>query len=370
MTHDCMTLGKRAFRRVAAFGALAGALLSAAAPAAAQEMLTYVTYFNSNDPLVQVDSWFMKEVEKRTGGAVKFETYLGGAMLGGPEIYPGLSRGAADIGMSVPAAFQPTDFVLTNVTLPYTADDSVAVTYAFNELYAKSDALQAEYGKQNVKLLYALGFSENTIWSNAPINTVEDLKGMRIRSVMAVADALSLLGAVPVSMGFADAVAGLQRQAIDGFSSAPFVTSIATGLQEVAPYVSDGGGMGVYAVSSTSINLDKWNGLSPEAQKVIAEVAAEAPGYYASILNQMVDQGVESLHEKGVTKVILMSDKEKARVREAVAQPLWQKWIAAANNVGVDGQAFLDQYRALVAEKATDKGYVPGLVRYSQKYGQ
>src|SRR3546814_4226654 len=58
--------------------------------ARAAETLSYATYFGANDPLVQVDTWFMKEVEQKTNGAVKFDTFLGGAMLGGPDIYPGL----------------------------------------------------------------------------------------------------------------------------------------------------------------------------------------------------------------------------------------------------------------------------------------
>src|SRR3546814_2806082 len=81
--------------------------------ARAAETLSYATYFGANDPLVQVDTWFMKEVEQQTNGAVKFDTFLGGAMLGGPDIYPGLSRGAVDMGMSVPAAFQSSDYVLS-----------------------------------------------------------------------------------------------------------------------------------------------------------------------------------------------------------------------------------------------------------------
>src|SRR3546814_19508558 len=95
-------------------------------------------------------------------------------MLGGPDIYPGLSRGAVDMGMSVPAAFQSSDYVLSNVTLPYITDDSVAVTYAFNQLARKAQALDGEYTKQKGKLLYALGFSATTIWSSKPIKTAEE----------------------------------------------------------------------------------------------------------------------------------------------------------------------------------------------------
>lgn len=349
---------------------LASGFMLSGGVAVAQTTISYATYFNANDPLVQVDQWFMDEVTERTGGNVVFEPYFGGAMLGGPDIYPGLSRGAVDMGMSVPAAFQQTDYVLTNVTLPYITDDSVATTFAFNALAAESEPLRQEYERQNIKLLYGLGFSENLIWSNSPIRTVEDLAGMRIRSVMSIANALEMLDAVPVQMAFGDAVGALERNVIDGFSSAPFLTSISVGLHEFAPYVSDAGGMGVYAVSSTGINLDTWDSLSAEDQQIIEEVASEAPDYYASILEQMVEEGVQALHDAGATEVIMMNEDETARIRETVAEPIWNSWIESADGAGVDGAAYLNRYRELVSEAAANQDYVPGLSRYINQYGQ
>lgn len=350
-------------------GLLAGAVFWGGA-AAAQTTLSYATYFGANDPLVRVDLWFMQEVERRSEGALRFETYLGGAMFGGPEIYPAMGRGAVDMGMSVPAAFHVADYPLSNVTLPYITDDSVATTYAFNQMLHERPELVAEYEQQGVKLIYALGFSENTIWSNRPVHTVEDLEGMRIRSVMSVADALTMLGAVPVSMAFGDAVGALQRGVVDGFSSAPFLTSIAVGLQEFAPYVSDAGGMGVYAVSSTSINLGVWNRLSPEHRALIEEVAAEVPDYYASVLNEQVDAGVEALKAAGVTQVVLMEEAEATRLRDTVVEPLWDNWRAMAAGAGHDADGFLERYRELVAQSSAERDYVPGLTLFMQRHGQ
>jgi TRAP-type C4-dicarboxylate transport system substrate-binding protein len=349
---------------------LAAGLLMTASAVSAEVKITYATYFTGSDPLVQMDLWFMDEVTKRTNGEVSFETYLGGALLGGAEIFPGLSRGAVGIGMSVPAAFQQDTYILSNVTLPFITDDSVATSYAFNQMHAESEPLQQEYTNQNIKLLYGLSFSENLLWSHTPVRTIEDLKGMRVRAVMSIANALEMLGAVPVQMGFGDAVGGLQRKVIDGFSSAPFLSSIAVGLQDFAPFVSDAGGLGVYAVSSTGINMDVWNSLSPEIQKVIDEVAAEVPEHYAIALEEYVQNGVQSLHDAGVTEVVIMSDEEAAKVREAVAQPLWESWIAKVDASGQDGEAFLDSYIALVRQSEAEQDYVPALSRYMEQFGE
>jgi TRAP-type C4-dicarboxylate transport system substrate-binding protein len=357
--------------RITVLGAAAlTAFAGLATQASADALMSYATYFNSNDPLVQVDIWFMEQVTERSNGTITFDQYIGGAMLGGPEIYPGLSRGAVDVGMSVPSAFHPTEYILTNVTLPYITDNSVATTYAFNQLYKELPELMAEYESRNIHLLYGLSFPENNIWSNKPIQTVEDLSGMRIRSVMSIADALQILGAVPVSMNFADAVSGLQRSLLDGISSAPFLTTMAFGVHEFAPYVSDGGGMGIYAVSSTGINMDVWAGLTPEEQAIFTEVAAEVPDYYASIMNELVSQNVDKLHAAGVTEVIVMSEEESTRVRDAVTEPLWHNWLTAANGAGYAGRDILDRYIALVREGEAKSEYTPGLDLYMDRYGK
>lgn len=357
--------------RITALGAAAlTAFAGLATQASADATLSYATYFSSSDPLVQVDMWFMAQVTERSKGAITFDQYIGGAMLGGPEIYPGLSRGAVDMGMSVPSAFHPTEYILTNVTLPYITENAVATTYAFNQLYKELPELKTEYESRNIHLLYGLSFPENSIWSNKPIHTIEDLSGMRIRSVMSIADALQILSAVPVSMGFADAVSSLQRGLLDGLSSAPFLTSMAVGVHEFAPYVSDGGGMGVYAVSSTGINADAWARLTPEEQAIFTEVAAEVPDHYAAIMNDLVSESVDKLHSVGVTKVVIMSEDEAKRVRDAVTDTLWKNWLTAANAAGYDGQAILDRYIALVRESEATAAYTPGLELYMDRYGK
>ena len=70
----------------------------------------------------KVQQHYFDEVTKRTNGRVTFEYYYGGVLLKASDVYPGLSRGAVDIGYTVPAAFNPREYPLAGVTLPFVTE--------------------------------------------------------------------------------------------------------------------------------------------------------------------------------------------------------------------------------------------------------
>ena len=48
-------------------------------------------------PCVQMERW-KSEIEKRTNGKVKIDTFPGGALLGAKNMFDGIEAGVADIG--------------------------------------------------------------------------------------------------------------------------------------------------------------------------------------------------------------------------------------------------------------------------------
>jgi TRAP-type C4-dicarboxylate transport system substrate-binding protein len=97
-------------------------LLPLAAPrtAAAAEpiKLTYANFPPAPTfPCVQMEHW-AKEVEKRTGGRVKVQTFPGGTLLSAKNIFDGVISGMADIG-NFAMSYQPGRFPVSEaVDLP------------------------------------------------------------------------------------------------------------------------------------------------------------------------------------------------------------------------------------------------------------
>jgi len=73
--------------------------LPGAARSQSKITLTYANFPPSTTfPCVQMERW-VKEVEKRTNGKVKVQTFPGGTLLPAKNIFDGVITGTADIGI-------------------------------------------------------------------------------------------------------------------------------------------------------------------------------------------------------------------------------------------------------------------------------
>lgn len=356
----------RASRAVGAAAVCIGLVLSTAVSAQQARKLIYATYIPDTLSVVKADKWFMDEVTRRTNGRITFEVYLSGALLKAGDVLPGVAAGAADLGMSVPSAYNRRDYPLSNITLPYISDKVDSVTFAFKDMYESNADLRKEYESRGLKLLYAPAAGENTIWSIKPIAKPDDIRGLKVRAVLGIGDALAKLGAAPVAIPWNDALEGMQRGVVDAMSSAPFDNAVTGGLVDIAKYGSDGGRMGIYAVYTTVMSRKTYDSLDKETQKVIDQVASEAPGHYIELLDSVMDESAKKVADRvrsGALKIDLFSDSDVDRVRTTVGREIYKEWVDIANKSGYDGQKLLDQFIAAVHKYDAKSRYVTGFER-------
>lgn len=363
-----MILSRRGLSASIAVLALFGVARAEAPTPEAPLKVTYATYLNPSVVFVQVDDWFMAEVTKRSGGAVTFETYYGGSLLGALDVFPGLGSGAADIAMGAPG-YNLDMLPYTGVPQPFVTGKADAAMRALDELYRVEPALQEEWQRNNLELLYPMAAGENSFWLSKRVETAADLSGMRIRATLGIATALDELGATPVALPAMDAIEGLKRGAVDGIASLPFDTSMSLGLDEIAKYVCDCGRMGIYGIMAMAANKDWWDGLDPSVQTLFQEVAAEVPDKYLAIMEEQLNGMVDTLHGRETIEVVTQSDEEVAAWKAAAAEAVWTKWTGDMAARGLDGEAMLGRYRELVAKYEPESKYLTGLERYRAKYG-
>jgi len=348
--------------------ALGASVLMAAGESRAADpvKLVYATYLPKNFTFVEVDDWFMQQVTERSGGRITFETYYGASLLKALDVFPGLSQGAADLATGAPG-YNVDMLPLSSVIQPYMTDKADAAVRAFVDLYNAEPALKQEWEGQNMKLLYALAATENTLWSNKQVTKAEDLQGMRIRATLGVAQSLELLGATTVALGMQDGVDGLKRGVIDGFSSSPFDLGVQVGLNDVAKFANDAGTMGIYGIIAMAVNLQSWQRLSPEDQAVLQEVASEVPDKFIEVTNRAVSQAVDKLLASPTPVVQRTTPEENARWKGATAQKVWDKWVGSMEARGLDGRSVLDHYVALVKKYEPSSKYTPGFELYVER---
>ena len=364
---------KRGFSlRLVRLAVASAALLGLGAGGAkATETLTFATYFSEVYSASKAAIWMMKEIEERSGGEIQFEEYWSSSLLKAPDLFPALRSGAADIVIGAPHGYNVREYPLANVVMPYMTTRADALTNAWQDLYKNNADFRNEFESKGAKVLFSLAWAENTVWSKKPIKSVEDLKGLKIRAVPTVSDALQKLGATPVALTWPDGLEGLQRGVVDAMSSAPFDSAVHGGAHEVAKYGTNLGGTGIFATATFGMSLSRYNSLSEEHRRIIDEVSAEAPAVGLKAIETSVDEAVEKLcNAKDQVVINFFPPEEVEKVHEIAASSMQEDWIKRAENeAGVDGQAMLDEFLGYLREYEKTATYVPGFKRYTEKCG-
>jgi len=181
---------------------LAGALAAAtmATSAFAQEVTLRIHQMlpaQATIPAQAIEPWAQK-VSEESDGRIKFELYpamqLGGAP---PELYDQAKDGVVDIIWTV-LGYTPGRFPKSEVfELPFMTPNGEAGSAAFYNYVMANSA--DEFAGVHVIALHTHG--PGLFHSKNPINSLDDLKGMKVRGgSRIISSMLGLLGAEPIGM--------------------------------------------------------------------------------------------------------------------------------------------------------------------------
>jgi tripartite ATP-independent transporter DctP family solute receptor len=214
------------------------------------------------------------EVTKRSNGTLNV-VFHGGTLLSKElEIMDAVKSGNIAIGTPVGAACTVFPEMCVFLT-PYLVRDYNHAYAMFNGPIGQQldETFQKKY---KVKVLYFYDYGFRHFWnSRRPINSPADLKGlkMRVQQGRAFADTVNGLGASAVPMPWGEVISAAQQGVIDG-ADLPIYNINALKVYEVSKFVSMT--FHNYGPTLAVMNLDVWKSLTPEQQKLFAEVSKEA----------------------------------------------------------------------------------------------
>ncbi len=348
--------------------------LIVSAPAVAQDFKPMKLKVASNYPATslfsRVQQHYFDQVTKKTGGKVTFEWFYGGVLLKATDVFPGISRNVVDIGFTVPAAFNPREYPISDITLPFVTENPGAASMAFRDWYNTTPAVQNEFKKNDVHMLLSLPAAENVLWSMKKVNTAADLKGMRIRTLLGPAEVLTALGATAVTVPYTDAIDLLSRGGVDAISTTPFEQGVIDGLPNMVNHLTNAARMGIFATVVTGINLKKWNSFPKPLQDVFTSSANDALMFYVSEQSKEADKSVDILLKSTKVQVSTLDAAEAKRWRDATNSAVLKKYLDKAARNGANGQQLVDSYIALVRKYEKEYPYVTGIDRFMAKKGK
>lgn len=296
---------------------------------------------------------WVAEVEKAADGAVKIDTFPSAALLKPAETYDGIVSGTADIGNGVFAYTRGRFPVMEGFELPGIYFGSCAAT-TMVAVEGVKKFNPKELSDTKLMFLYSVG--PGSLYSKKKINSLNDLKDMRIRATGLTAKSIEALGATPVAMPMNDVYESLSKGVIDGNIGPPEVLkgwkqADVTKFITIMPPVYN-------SIQYTVMNLDKWNSLPKNVQKAI-EGVNEAFSLKAGQIwdSEQKENGIDYGLSQGM-KIIRMSDADNEKAL-ALMQPLLDDYIDRMNEKGLPGKEIVDfvKARAAVYSRKFPTGY-------------
>ncbi len=315
-------------------------LVSGGAPAAADDVivLKWSNFFAPVHPLYAACQAWGKEIEEKSGGRVKFTWFPGGSLFKGPEIFDGVVTGGTDIGLSVFGYNRGRFPAMEALALPMGYTTAVVATQVANDFYNEFKPKELD----EVEVLTLHGHGGGVLHSKKKIETLEDVKGLKVRSDAFSAKVATALGAVPVAMPMPAAFEALQKGVADA-SFSPIESLMTWKHAEVLDYTVESTVIGYTSIFYMVMNKDKWAALPDDIKQIFKETDEKYTPVFAKVWDDLEIKAREYSEKQGHTFVKL-SDAEAARWAKAI-EPVLDEYVVYADGKGLPGQKYVDFVR-------------------------
>jgi tripartite ATP-independent transporter DctP family solute receptor len=305
----------RPARTFAAFAALVAATaFVAAAPAAAQTTLRMNIAIAQNSHYgVAVDA-FAREVETRTGGRYRIQTFYSGALGAERESVEGVQLGTLDLTLTSTGPLPNFVPEIAILDIPFLFRD-----YAHARAVLDGPIGQEMLQKFPPKGMIGLAWAENGFRqmtnNKRPINTPEDLKGLKMRTMENPIhiEAYRQFGIQPTPMAFTEVYTALQQGTVDGQEN-PLSVITSAKLDQVQKNLSLTGH--VYSPAIILMNKAQWEKLAPADREAFLAAAREAVKVNRARVDADERQAIAELRAKGM---IVVENVDRAKFQAALA---------------------------------------------------
>lgn len=258
---------------------------------------------------------FKKHLKEVSGGRFDVDIFSDAQLGGERAMMEGMQIGMVDMAIitnNYYSSFAPR-FMLFD--LPFLFNDYAAARAALDNKTITDPMTKELYDKFGVKFLDWGDSGFRYVVNNIrPINTVADLKGIKIRlpENPLYVETFKALGANPTTMAFSEVFTAVQQKTVDGLEITASAINTAN-FYEICSYLS----LTKHFYSPIAINISRsiWDGLSNEEQGWFLEAAAKAKAEQR-VMVEAIEQ--ELLDEMGKT-IAINNVEDIAPFREAAA---------------------------------------------------
>ena len=318
--------------------AVAAALvLALSLPAAAQTKWDMPTAYPAANFHTENIQQFAGDVDKATGGKLKITVHAGASLFKAPEIKRAVQGGQAQLGEILLVNFENEDPLYGLDGVPF-----LATSYAESlKLYkASRKALDDRLAKQGMKLLFAVPWPPQGIFTNRALNGVGDLKGLKWRAYSpATSKIAELVGAQPVTVQAAELSQAMATGVVESYMSSGSTGFDSKTYEHIKNFYDTQAWIPKNAII---VNQKAFDALDKPTQAAVQKAAADAETRGWKLSEEKNAWYVEQLKAKGM-QIVKPSEQLMADLRK-VGNLMLAEWQRKA---GDEGRKVIDAYRKM-----------------------
>jgi len=321
--------------RFAACALALGVLL--AFPAAAQTKWDMPTAYPANNFHTENIQQFANDVDKATDGKLKITVHANASLFKAPEIKRAVQGGQAQIGEILLVNFENEEPLYGLDGIPF-----LATSYGDSmKLYkASRKTIDGKFAKQGMKLLYAVAWPPQGIYTKRTLASGADMKGLKWRAYSPSTSKIAeLVGAQPVTVQASELSQALATGIVDSYMSSGATGYDSKTYEHINNFYDTQAWLPKNAVI---VNQKAFDALDKATQAALLKAAAEAEARGWKLSEEKTAWYYDQLKAKGMS-IIKPPEQLTADLRK-VGNLMLAEWLRKA---GDDGRKVIDAYRAM-----------------------
>lgn len=281
-----------------------------------------------------------KYVSDKTGGNFKIKIYYGDQLGGKKQNLDNLKAGVFEMAQICSSYHPGKNPALTVLNLPFLPIKNPDVEAEVHEAVYEHPIVKKQMAEKwnTFPLMSSLLPQYEFLGKGEPPMTLDGFKGMSVRALGGLGDAMEKLGARKNTVTATEVYQAIDRGTVTA-ASFPFTYAhVAYKINEVASWYTANLSPGTVDCP-TMISIDAWNKLPKQYQDLMME--AKKPAYEAlkAAYKKADDKNLPAFRAK--MTAIEYSDAELAKFREVGGAPVWRDWVEQHKG-DFDAQGLLD----------------------------
>src|ERR1700704_4519975 len=274
-----------------------------------------------------------KAVGEATDGKFQIQVFAAGEIVPGLQIVDAVQNGSVEIGHTASYYYFGKDPTFAfGTSVPF--GPNMRLNQAWYTLGGGKEALNEFYKKYNVTSLLAGNTGcQMGGWFRKEINTIEDLKGLKMRIGGFPGRVLQKFGVVPQQIAAPDIYPALEKGTIDAAEWVGPYDDEKLGFYKIAPHYYYPGWWEACSMYSLFVNIKEWEKLPKEYQAAVEAACYEANIDMMAKYDFQNPQALQRLVKNGVKLHAFSPEIMKAAHKavfemyeeEAEKNPSWKK---------------------------------------------